>query len=138
YSLGVMMADRLIDRGADSVLKSVLSSAWEPVLVENMNLDDSQTRECVLVERAFLMRLGGGCQVPMAAYCEPCSDGVRLEAAVTHPDGQPIYRDSYTGPLKDYSLGVMMADRLIDRGADSVLKSVLSSAWEPVLVENMI
>ncbi len=103
-----------------------------------LNLDDSQTRECVLVERAFLMRLGGGCQVPMAAYCEPCSEGVRLEAAVTHPDGQPIYRDSYTGPLKDYSLGVMMADRLIDRGADSVLKSVLSSAWEPVLVENMI
>ncbi|MGC8659783.1 MAG: hydroxymethylbilane synthase [Desulfomonilaceae bacterium] len=101
-------------------------------------LDDPQTRKCVLVERAFLMRLGGGCQVPMAAYCEPYGEGVRFEVAVAHPDGQPIYRDSYKGPLGDYSLGVMMADRLIDRGAGGVLKSVLSSAWEPVLVESMV
>ncbi len=102
------------------------------------SLDDSETRRCVMVERAFLMRLGGGCQVPMAAYCEPHAGGVKLEAAVTHPDGKPIYRDCYIGPLEDFSLGVMMADKLIDRGADQVLKSVLSSDWKPVPVGNMI
>jgi hydroxymethylbilane synthase len=101
-------------------------------------LDDSETRQCVMVERAFLMRLGGGCQVPMAAYCEPYDGGVRLEVAVTHPDGSPIFRDSYTGPLTDNSLGVLMADRLIDRGADYVLKSVLSSDWKLVPVGNIM
>ena len=101
-------------------------------------LDDSETSRCVMVERAFLMRLGGGCQVPMAAYCEPYGGGVRLEVAVTHPDGTPIFRDSYTGPLTDHSLGVMMADRLIDRGADDVLKSVLSTDWKPVPVGDIM
>ncbi len=101
-------------------------------------LDDSETSRCVMVERAFLMRLGGGCQVPMAAYCEPYGGGVRLEVAVTHPDGTPIFRDSYTGPLTDHYLGVMMADRLIDRGADHVLKSVLSSDWKPVPVVDIM
>jgi hydroxymethylbilane synthase len=101
-------------------------------------LDDSETSRCVMVERAFLMRLGGGCQVPMAAYCEPCGGGVRLEVAVTHPDGTPIFRDSYNGPLTDHYLGVMMADRLIDRGADHVLKSVLSSDWKPVPVGDIM
>ena len=101
-------------------------------------LDDSETSRCVMVERAFLMRLGGGCQVPMAAYCEPYGGGVRLEVAVTHPDGTPIFRDSYTGPLTDHYLGVMMADRLIDRGADDVLKSVLSTDWKPVPVGDIM
>ncbi len=102
-------------------------------------LDDSVTRKCVLVERSFLMRLGGGCQVPMAAYCKPSGEqDVRLEGAVTHPDGHPIFRDLYIGPFKGHNVGVMMADRLVEMGADDVLKSVLSSDWKPVPVENMM
>ncbi|MCX5873960.1 MAG: hydroxymethylbilane synthase [Deltaproteobacteria bacterium] len=100
-------------------------------------LNDRETEKCVLVERAFLMRLGGGCQVPMAAYCEPLGDDVKLTGAVTHPDGSPIFVDTYIGPAGDHMIGVMMADRLIDRGADIVLKSVLSSDWKPVPVEKI-
>lgn len=97
-------------------------------------LDHPMTRKCVSVERSFLMRLGGGCQVPMAAYCEPHDDGFRITAAVTHPDGSPIFKESYVGPIHDVAFGIAVADRLIERGAGDVLRSVLSADWEPVTV----
>ena len=33
-------------------------------------LEDESTRKCVTAERAFLLGLGGGCAVPVAAYAE--------------------------------------------------------------------
>jgi hydroxymethylbilane synthase len=97
-------------------------------------LDHPETRKCVSIERSFLMRLGGGCQVPMAAHCEPYEDGFRLTAAVTHPDGFPIFKESYVGPIQDVAFGITVADKLIGRGAGDILRSVLSADWEPVTV----
>ena len=101
-------------------------------------LDDSETRKCVEIERCFLKRMGGGCQVPMAAYCEPLDDGVRLTAAVTHPDGTPIFRETYTGPGDDSLIGAVVADRLIQMGADAVLRAVLSDDWRPCAVDGVL
>lgn len=100
-------------------------------------LDDVQTRKCVRIERSFLKRMGGGCQVPMAAYCEPSENEIKLVAAVTHPDGTPIFRETYTGPGDDRLIGAIVADRLIEMGADAVLKSVLSDDWKPCDVEGV-
>ncbi|MFH0957670.1 MAG: hydroxymethylbilane synthase [Pseudomonadota bacterium] len=97
-------------------------------------LNDIRTSQCIQIERCFLKRMGGGCQVPMAAYCEPLEDGVRLTAGVIHPDGTPVFRETYTGPGDDPFVGVAVADRLIEMGADSVLKSVLSNDWRPCAV----
>ena len=95
------------------------------------DLDHAKTAACVAVERAFLHRMGGGCQVPMAAYCVARDDSIKVEAAVVHPDGTHIVRDSYEGAGGDASVGSRLADRLIERGADSILRSVLGADWQP-------
>jgi hydroxymethylbilane synthase len=94
-------------------------------------LNHAGTAWCVGVERAFLQRMGGGCQVPMAAHCTLDGHKASVVAAVVHPDGAPIIRESWTGTAGDESEGVRIADRLIDQGADSILKSVLGSDWVP-------
>jgi hydroxymethylbilane synthase len=95
-------------------------------------LNDPDTELCVRVERAFLQRLGGGCQVPMAAHCS-ITDGrnIRITGAVVHPDGNPMIRETFFGPAENSGIGSRLADVLIGRGADSILKDVLSDDWEP-------
>ncbi|MBI5249492.1 MAG: hydroxymethylbilane synthase [Desulfomonile tiedjei] len=98
-------------------------------VVEPLNHPDTEL--CVRIERAFLQRLGGGCQVPMAAHCVRNGKDVDVTAAVVHPDGNPMIRETFHGPAENSGIGSRLADVLIGRGADSILKSVLSDDWEP-------
>jgi hydroxymethylbilane synthase len=95
-------------------------------------LNHPDTAGCVHVERAFLKRMGGGCQVPMAAYCFRENGGFRVIAAVAHPDGTRMVRDSFAGQHIDARVGVNLADALIGQGADTILRSVLAEDWQPV------
>jgi len=94
-------------------------------------LNDTETGDCVRVERAFLKRMGGGCQVPMAAHCVPNGEGITIMAGVVHPDGNPILRDTFRSDKVSADIGVQLADALLERGADRILKSVLSDDWQP-------
>jgi hydroxymethylbilane synthase len=94
-------------------------------------LNHNETAQCVQVERAFLRRMGGGCQVPMAAHCVVDGDRLKVIAGVVHPDGTPCLREAMTGPKGDPSTGVKLADIMIERGADTILRSVLNKDWEP-------
>jgi len=94
-------------------------------------LNHPQTAECISVERAFLKRMGGGCQVPMAAYCVSDGQQIRIDAAVVHPDGNPMLREVLFGPRGDIAVGIRSADALLKKGADGLLKGVLSDSWEP-------
>jgi hydroxymethylbilane synthase len=94
-------------------------------------LNDTETEDCVRVERAFLKRMGGGCQVPMAAHCVTDGKGIEIMAGVVHPDGNPILRDTFHAEKVSTYIGVQLADVLLERGADRILKSVLSDDWEP-------
>jgi len=94
-------------------------------------LNHRETAACVRVERAFLKRMGGGCQVPMAAHCVLEGQGIEVTAAVVHPDGNPMLRDTFYAPEASPDTGTRLADALLLRGADVILKSVLSDNWEP-------
>ena len=94
-------------------------------------LNHPETADCVNVERAFLKRMGGGCQVPMAAHCVLDGQGIKVTAAVVHPDGNPMLRDTFYSPEASPDTGARLADALLQRGADAILKSVLSDNWEP-------
>ena len=94
-------------------------------------LHDSPTAQCILIERAFLRRMGGGCQVPMAAYCRFDGTGLKISAAVVHPDGLPILRKELVVKDPSPGTGSELADLLIAEGADKILKSVFSENWVP-------
>lgn len=94
-------------------------------------LNDSITQTCVETERAFLRRMGGGCQVPMAAHCVHENGGFHCLAAVIHPDGYPKVQDELRDDSVDISRGAMLADKLLAQGASEILKEVLGKEWSP-------
>lgn len=91
-------------------------------------LDDPVTRTCVSAERALNARLEGGCQVPIAGYAILNSKGLRLDALVGRPDGSEIIRGHVVGTAAEAeAIGRALADDLLARGADEVLKDVYAA-----------
>ncbi len=83
------------------------------------------TWTAVLAERAFLATLQGGCQVPIAAYAELEGGEVGLRGLVGSLDGQTMVRGSRRGAAVDAeSLGIDLAEELLDRGAREILEEV--------------
>ncbi len=90
-------------------------------------LNHQETLSCVLAERAFLRRLEGGCQVPIAAHGRLENGSMRLDGLVSSVDGSRLIRDCVQGPVEDAeNLGVNLAERLISKGAEAILKEIYS------------
>jgi hydroxymethylbilane synthase len=92
-------------------------------------LDDAETRRHVEAERALLTELEGGCQVPLGAWCRSDSgkegNQLLLDACVCSADGKEMLRDSLRGPAAaPQILGRELAHRLLDAGADRILRLV--------------
>jgi len=88
-------------------------------------LDDPTTAAAVRCERAFLLRLQGGCQTPIAAHAVVAGDRLAVEGLVGRIDGTEILRGRLDGPLGDpESLGVQLADDLLARGAEKILDAM--------------
>lgn len=81
----------------------------------------------VAAERAFLCRLEGGCQVPIAAHAEPSGSGVhlRLHGRVISTGGDSMVEGHAAGPAGDEdeatTLGTALAERLLADGAGRIL-----------------
>ena len=88
-------------------------------------LDHINSRAAVMGERAFLHRLGGSCQVPIAGYGEILADTFSLTGLVADIDGRRIFKANLSGPADDTeTVGVKLADELITQGADRILKEL--------------
>jgi hydroxymethylbilane synthase len=92
-------------------------------LIAFFNHADSRT--CVTGERALLRRLEGGCQVPIACYGQMKQGKLHLTGLVGSVDGKRIVKDAIEGaPDKAEKLGVALAEKLLSRGADVILREV--------------
>tara|TARA_R110000787_G_scaffold75748_3_gene167550 strand:+ start:29583 stop:30563 length:981 start_codon:yes stop_codon:yes gene_type:complete len=103
-------------------------------------LHHHQTALCVNAERAVNRRLQGGCQVPVACYGEIRADDSRagqagnkqageeqlyLRALVGSVDGKIILSEEIWGHTeRGETIGIELADRLLDKGAAKVLAAV--------------
>jgi hydroxymethylbilane synthase len=88
-------------------------------------LDHARTRTVVLGERAFLHRLEGGCQVPIAAHGTLDGGQFSLIGMVASLDGAQLIRDTLTGPAdQSESIGIELAERLLARGAGKLLETL--------------
>ena len=91
-------------------------------------LDHNPTRMAVSGERAFLNRLEGGCQVPIAAYGQVVHDRFILSGLVAEVNGSEQIKDSLTGsPADCEGIGLALAERLLDRGAARILNKLTSN-----------
>jgi len=63
-------------------------------------LDHAPTRAATTAERAFLRALGGGCQIPVAAYAETRDGTLHLRGLVASEDGTRVARGQVRGAVE--------------------------------------
>ncbi|MBW1741132.1 MAG: hydroxymethylbilane synthase [Deltaproteobacteria bacterium] len=92
-------------------------------------MDHRETRLAVESERAFLGRLEGGCQVPIAARAKVVGDELEITGLVAEVDGSVLLREAITGPVDQHKkLGVELANQLLERGGRKILEDILGRA----------
>jgi hydroxymethylbilane synthase len=85
-------------------------------------MHDEREAHRIAAERAFLARMGGSCQTPLAAHATLDGDRLALDALCGTPDGTTILRTRAEGGLAEAAaLGVRAADELLARGADAIV-----------------
>ena len=91
-------------------------------------LDHAPTRYATSAERALLAALGGGCELPLGAFCSAVGEpaqSFRLHAQVLTPDGEQSLEIVCASDANESaeSLGYRAAQTLIARGALDLLES---------------
>ncbi|MBM7701337.1 hydroxymethylbilane synthase [Metabacillus iocasae] len=87
-------------------------------------LNDAKTNATVTAERAFLHKMEGGCQVPIAGYGRFVNEQeIELTALVASPDGQTVYKEKLTGN-NPTDLGYKAATRLTEQGGKQLIDRV--------------
>jgi len=98
----------------------------DPIIAPMLaTLDHANSRTVVLGERAFLNRLGGSCQVPIAGHGELLADTFSLTGLVADMDGSRIIKSQLSGPAdSSEAIGIKLAEQLLARGADEILEKL--------------
>jgi hydroxymethylbilane synthase len=88
-------------------------------------LNHGPTELAVKAERAFLKRLEGGCQVPIAGHGRVEGEDIILQGMVAELDGSRIIRDEVRGQKdRPEETGINLAERLLRAGADKILARI--------------
>jgi len=141
YDAAVLAAAGLVrlgwlDRAAEVLPTEVmLPAVGQGALALQVRADDTEATELVsavdhpasrratTAERAFEARLGGGCHAAIAALGEPNGARLRLRGLVGDPASGRLLRGEVEGPVAEAeSLGVRLAEQLIEQGAASLLE----------------
>ena len=118
----------------------VLPAVGQGVIGIEMRIGDARVKDAlsflhhettwieVSAERAFLKRIGGGCQLPIAAFGKKKGDQLLLRGLVGGIDGRVMVRDEVGGPLAaNVVLGIELAERILSRGGKELLDEVYAS-----------
>jgi hydroxymethylbilane synthase len=83
-----------------------------------------KTERAVRAERAFLQKMEGGCQVPIAGFARvEENDEIILDVLVASPEGQVVFKEELRG-FNPEELGIHAADLLIEKGAKDLIEKV--------------
>lgn len=96
-------------------------------LLDFLRHDDTETR--VLMERAFLRKLEGGCQAPIAGHSVITGDRIHMKGIVADLDGVTFIEQEIEGPRADSEkLGLELAEKVLNAGAKSILEEIYKEA----------
>jgi len=99
-------------------------------LIESLN--DKETAIAVKAERAFLKRLEGGCQVPIAGHARLDRGRLLFEGLVGSVSGDRLVKGRMEGsPEEAETLGIRLAEDLLGRGAKEILDEVYKKEIGP-------
>ncbi|MBS4173727.1 hydroxymethylbilane synthase [Bacillus sp. FJAT-49736] len=94
------------------------------LLEQLAKLNSDATAITVTAERAFLNKMEGGCQVPVAGFAMLQEENkISLTGLVASPDGKTIYKETVVGS-DPHKVGVQVAELLIQQGAKDLIDQV--------------
>jgi hydroxymethylbilane synthase len=96
-------------------------------LLDFLRHDETETR--VQCERAFLRKLEGGCQAPIAGHSVIAGNKIVMRGIVADLDGKTFISDCVEGDVADAEkLGIELADKVLAGGAKEILDEIYSNA----------
>lgn len=99
-------------RAADERTRRALQAADHPA-----------TRTCVQAERAYLARLGGGCDLPVGAHATLQGEALLVQGMVASLDGRSVLRSSKQGrPADGPTMGTALAEEILAAGGLGLLE----------------
>ena len=88
-------------------------------------IDDFPARMALEAERAVVVKLGGGCQMPIGAHALISGSSLTLIAIVLSIDGARAVRAEVSGSTTDAGrVGTAVAEELLSQGAGEILADV--------------
>jgi uroporphyrinogen III methyltransferase/synthase len=109
-------------REDDDLLKDLVSKLNHP-----------ETACAVKAERAFLARLEGGCQVPIAGFAQTKGRDVQIRGLVASLDGTRLISARACGPRERAAdLGVEVALEVLDQGGAEILQEVYAPSEDNI------
>jgi hydroxymethylbilane synthase len=88
-------------------------------------LHHADTAAAVAAERAFLLRLEGGCQVPIGGFATVAGNMVTLTGLIASLDGEKVFKEQLAGPVAEAAkIGKTLAEKLLAAGGKAVLDEV--------------
>jgi hydroxymethylbilane synthase len=103
-------------RSDDSEIKNIISF-----------INDEETMIRAKCERAFLRKLQGGCQVPIAGYSEINGTKIYLKSLLSSLDGKTHLFAEGEDDISNYeNLGIKNAEKILESGGKEILKEVYS------------
>jgi hydroxymethylbilane synthase len=96
------------------------------------SLGDPDTEAATRAERAFLRRLGGGCQVPLAAHARIKQERLEIAGVVVSLDAARAVRGVENGPQAEAeTVGRRLAENLLKHGAREILAAIEQASLRP-------
>jgi hydroxymethylbilane synthase len=99
-------------------------------------LNDPDSSIAISAERAFLQRLGGGCQVPIAALGRIEDPTLEIEGMVGMINGKRLIRHHVRGPIeKAEPLGIELAEILLGKGGKEILDVIYQRSAASISIQ---
>jgi hydroxymethylbilane synthase len=114
----------------------ILPAVGQGILALEQRADDKMIRETVAflnhtdtwieatAERAFLRRLGGGCQLPIAAFAKKTGDTITVQGLLGSLDGRIIFREEIRDLVAEAeAIGIRLAEAILAKGGQVILEA---------------
>lgn len=89
-------------------------------------LNDEKTFSAVKVERDFLKKVGGSCQIPVGIFAEVENKKISARAIISSVDGKNFVEDKKIDSLENLDdFGESFAENLLSRGGKKILSEIL-------------
>ena len=120
---GAIALETLNSQGDGAAQDGTGGLARRTVIEALQALNDENSAFATTAERAVLAALGGGCNLPLGAYCHVVDEQWHLHAMAAAPDGDAVAHVLHKAPrgIEPRELGALAADALCARGAAQMI-----------------